>query len=252
LTLVDSRQWPLPDESAEQYLPYICFYLGDGANLPADVLGQTRLVEIPDGKDVRERIGKLKAKHPELVVAVRVHLDAKGCERVIELAEYDEIEVIHAVADSNGNEIGTAKPRFIRDLLRQMHLAMTEKGIRDHVTLIAGGGIALAEHIAKSLLCGADAISIDLPLLVALECHLCKSCKPGDKCPAKLDDIDLDYGAGRMTNLLSAWHNQLIELMGAMGIREARRLRGETGRAMFFEELEEETFGKLFGTRNQS
>ena len=37
--------------------------------------------------------------------------------------------------------------------------------------------------------------------------------------------------------------------MGAMGMREARRLRGDVGRAMFFENLEEETFGKLFGTR---
>ena len=36
-----------------------------------------------------------------------------------------------------------------------------------------------------------------------------------------------------------------------MGIREARRLRGETGRAMFFEDLEAETFGRLFATRVQ-
>jgi hypothetical protein len=37
--------------------------------------------------------------------------------------------------------------------------------------------------------------------------------------------------------------------MGAMGMREARRLRGDVGRGMFFEQLEEETFGKLFGTK---
>jgi hypothetical protein len=28
--------------------------------------------------------------------------------------------------------------------------------------------------------------------------------------------------------------------MGAMGMREVRRLRGETGRAMFFEDMEKE------------
>ncbi len=33
--------------------------------------------------------------------------------------------------------------------------------------------------------------------------------------------------------------------MGAMGIRDARRLRGEAGRAMFFEELDSTTFGSL-------
>ena len=54
-----------------------------------------------------------------------------------------------------------------------------------------------------------------------------------------------------MTNLIAAWHDQLIEMMGAMGIREARRLRGEAGRAMFFEDLEEDTFGRLFGARKR-
>jgi len=46
-----------------------------------------------------------------------------------------------------------------------------------------------------------------------------------------------------------AWRNQLLELMGAMGLREVRRLRGETGRCMFFEDLEQASFGKLFGKR---
>jgi hypothetical protein len=34
-------------------------------------------------------------------------------------------------------------------------------------------------------------------------------------------------------------------MMGAMGIRDVRRLRGETGRAMFFDDLDEATFGDL-------
>ena len=52
-----------------------------------------------------------------------------------------------------------------------------------------------------------------------------------------------------MINLMGAWHNQLIEVMGAMGIREARRLRGEVGRSMWFEDLEMENFGPIFGKR---
>jgi hypothetical protein len=38
--------------------------------------------------------------------------------------------------------------------------------------------------------------------------------------------------------------------MGAMGMREARRLRGEMGRAMFFEDLEREIFLPLSNKRN--
>ena len=121
--------------------------------------------------------------------------------------------------------------------------------MRDEVTLIAGGGIALAEHMAKAIICGADVVSIDLPLMVGLECHLCDHCEPGMPCPARLEEVPLNYAAGRMVNLIAAWHDQLIEVMGAMGMREVRRLRGDVGRAMFFEDLEEETFGKLFGKR---
>jgi hypothetical protein len=48
---------------------------------------------------------------------------------------------------------------------------------------------------------------------------------------------------------MHAWRNQMLEMLGAMGIREARRLRGEVGRAMFFEDLEKEIFAPLFGQR---
>jgi hypothetical protein len=55
----------------------------------------------------------------------------------------------------------------------------------------------------------------------------------------------------RIINLMGAWHSQLLEVMGAMGIREARRLRGETGRAIFFDDIDNETFGKLFKKEKQ-
>ena len=44
---------------------------------------------------------------------------------------------------------------------------------------------------------------------------------------------------------IGAWHAQLIEILGAMGLREVRRLRGERGRAMVFEDLEREIFGPV-------
>ena len=134
-------------------------------------------------------------------------------------------------------------------MIRQIHTTLINRGTRDEITLIAGGGIALPEHMAKAMLCGADLTSTYLPLLIGLECHLCKVCKPGRPCPAKLETIDPDYSVGRMTNLVAAWHSQFIEVMGAMGMREARRLRGDAGRALFFEELEEQSFGRLFGLR---
>jgi hypothetical protein len=52
-----------------------------------------------------------------------------------------------------------------------------------------------------------------------------------------------------MVNLVGAWNNQLLEILGAMGMREVRRLRGEVGRAMFIEDLEKEIFAPLFANR---
>ena len=155
------------------------------------------------------------------------------------------------VADINGNQTGVENPGFIKDIVRRIHTTLVKDGVRDELTLIAGGGIALAEHMAKQMLCGADLVTINMPLLISLECRFCKECRDGFGCPAHIEEVDSEYAAGRMTNLIAAWHDQLIEVMGAMGIRDARRLRGEAGRALFFEDLEEETFGRLFGKKNK-
>ncbi len=248
-SIANPRDWPFSEDDRDELLPHVAFYLGPEAPLPKGVLDKTQLVEIPDDPHVLYRIRKLKSAYPKIVVSVRIALDSNGCRRAIELADCREIEVIHVAADINGNEIGVQHPRFIKDMIREIHTSLVENGRRDEITLVAGGGIALAEHMAKVIICGADLVTIDLPLLIALECQLCDSCRRGTLCPAKLERIDFEYGVGRMTNLIAAWHDQLIEVMGAMGMREARRLRGDVGRAMFFEQLEEETFGKLFGTR---
>jgi len=208
-----------------------------------------RLAEIGDGDGIDRRIKELKDINPELVVAIRIEMGSKGVERAIELGHKRNVEVLHLTADMNGDQTGVEKPRFIKDMVREVHNSLVSSGIRNEITLIAGGGIALAEHLAKQLICGADLVSIDLPLLIALECHLCTKCGNGHYCPAAIDEIGDSYGVGRMVNLIAAWHDQLIEVMGAMGIRDVRRLRGEVGRAMFFEELEEATFGRIFGSR---
>ena len=126
----------------------------------------------------------------------------------------------------------------MRQVLRDVHTTLVKQGVRDQVTLVASGGIALAEHVAKAIICGADLVAIDLPLIVALECRLCGQCSSGGECVIALEEVDAKYAAHRIVNLIGAWHQQLIEVLGAMGIREVRRLRGETGRAMFFEDLE--------------
>ena len=253
LTIIDYADIEFLGPDKHKYFPNLAFYLGNCSTLPAtEALQKVKMVEIADNPDIDRHIKELKKIRAGVIVSVRVQMNASGVARSIELGQNPDIEVLHLVADINGNQIGVNQPKFIKDMVLEVHRSLVKSGHRDGITLIAGGGIALAEHMAKQIICGADAVTIELPLLIALECKLCKTCDPGMKCPVNVDKMDAAYAVGRMFNLIVAWHDQLIEVMGAMGIREARRLRGETGRAMFFEELEEETFGKLFGSRKRA
>jgi len=225
-------------------VPYL-----DGDQPGASTLSAA-MVMISDSEDVHRVRSRLKEENADRLVAIRLPADPYCVRRVLELTDAGA-EVIHLVFDSHGRERGAQKPRHMRDVLCEVHTALVKAGNRDLVTLSASGGIALAEHMAKAIVCGADLVAIDIPLVLALECRFCGECGRDGICPIALEDVDSRYAVRRITNLVAAWHQQMIELLGAMGIREVRRLRGETGRCMFFDDLERETFGRLFGKRKQ-
>jgi len=162
---------------------------------------------------------------------------------------HDGAEIIHIVADYRGQELNSpagSGSRHLKDIIRSVHLRLVEDKLRDEVVIMASGGIALAEHVTKAMLCGADLTAIDLPLMVGLGGRIYEEQKQILVLPAELSKIPNAVITQRMINLMGAWHSQILEMMGAMGIREARRLRGESGRAIFFEEIDRDTFGKLF------
>jgi hypothetical protein len=233
--VVRASEW---DKAYEPYARETLLYLDEEGPATEGLLEALRLVEIPDGPDALTRQAALKARYPQLVVAIRLAAGVASAERVLALTR-DGAEVIHLVADVHGLD-QDSPPMFIKDRMRQVHLHLVDKGVRDLVTLIGGGGVAMAEHMAKLIICGADAVAIDMPLLVAMECRLCKRCTQGIACPVELEGVETEWGAARIRNLVAGWHNQLLEVLGAMGIREVRRLRGEMGRAMFYEDLEKE------------
>jgi ferredoxin len=212
----------------------------------ADLIQNCRMVAVDYDNEVLNTVKNAKRESPETIIAVRVPFADRVEEIVAELT-LGGVEVIHLYADINGRAFkSSGEPRFVKDSIQKVHRHLVDLQIRDEVTLIVSGGIALAEHVAKAILCGADVIALDLPLLIALECRYCKNCLNGLPCPVALKDIDPDYGAQRIVNLIDAWRNQLLEVLGAMGVREVRRLRGEVGRAIVFEDIQKETFDKVF------
>ena len=230
-------------------LPFVVPVLAKDDPVPPDLLGAVRMVELEDGPDVADRAAALRRAHPKLVVACRVALRPTTAVHAVELARAG-LAVLHLCADQHGREhVENRKPgRHLKDVLREIHGRFVKDGLRDEVTLVAGGGIALPEHMAKAILCGADLVAVDTPLLVALGCRVCRdahtACSDA-RCPAEIGAAGASYAAQRMVNLMGAWHSQLIEVLGAMGIREVRRLRGEVGRAMFLEDIEKDAFGDI-------
>ncbi len=213
-----------------------------------DLIKKSKMVELAYAPGIEKEFSKLRALKPDLFIAVGLPLDAAAAAAALALAKTD-VDTIHLYATMNGREVGAANPRYLKDVLRDVHLKLVDNRIRDKVNLLVSGGIASAEHMPKAMICGADALAVDLPLLVALECRLCHECRENRPCPVQLEAVDAKWGVTRITNLISSWRNQLIEVMGAFGIREARRVRGEAGRSLWFEELEKENFGPIFGTR---
>ena len=223
----------------------------DAAIRAAEMLGTYSIISVPErnNEDVQsgkimieyayQRGGKIRELDPDNPVLVRVPF-SREVEYVVEDLTNKGVGIIHLCADHYGREFEKEDPRYIKDLIRLVHQHLVDVGIRDEVTLIAGGGIVAAEHVPKVIICGADAVSLSQTLLLALGCKGCIKCS--SPCPVGIENVNIEWAAQRIVNLMGAWCDQLIEVLGAMGIREVRRLRGETGRAIFFEEMEEEIF----------
>jgi ferredoxin len=199
-----------------------------------ELIRNSRVVELADGPGIENALGGVRAAYPDIIILVGIGLDRQAAARAAALAD-SGVDTLHFYADDHGNELNTDQPRFLKELIREVHLKLVDQGTRQEI---------------KAIICGADAVTADHALLIALECRLCGRCRDGLTCPVKLDEpLDADWGRDRIINLVAAWQSQLIELMGAMGIREVRRLCGEVGRSMWFENLEKEHFGPLFGER---
>lgn len=110
---------------------------------------------------------------------------------------------------------------------------LREEGIRGDVSLVVGGSIRSSADIIKAIALGADAVYIATAALLALGCHLCRSCGTG-KCnwgiatqrPELVKRLNPDVGHQRLVNLVRAWQHEIMEMMGGMGINSIEALKG--------------------------
>ena len=134
-----------------------------------------------------------------------------------------------------------AAPTRIRDnvgipielALAAVDSRLREEGIRNNVGIVVAGSIRSSADVVKAVALGADAVYIATPALLAIGCHLCRSCHAG-KCnwgiatqdPELVRRLNPDIGYKRLVNLVTAWSHEIMEMMGGMGINSIEALRG--------------------------
>ena len=134
-----------------------------------------------------------------------------------------------------------AAPTRIRDnvgipielALASVDKRLRDEGIRGNVSIVAGGSIRNSADIVKAIALGADACYIATAALMAMGCHLCRSCHLG-KCnwgiatqvPELVKRLDPDVACDRLVNLVTAWTHEIKEMMGGMGINSIEALKG--------------------------
>lgn len=134
-----------------------------------------------------------------------------------------------------------AAPTRIRDnvgipielALAAVDQRLRDEGIRNQVSIIAGGSIRSASDVVKAIALGADCCYIGTAALISMGCHMCRNCQSG-KCswgiatqrPELVARLDPEISAQRLVNLMTAWKHEIKELIGGMGINSIEALRG--------------------------
>ena len=134
-----------------------------------------------------------------------------------------------------------AAPTRIRDnvgipielALASVDKRLRDEGIRGNVSLVVGGSIRNSADVIKAVALGADACYIATAALMAMGCHLCRSCHTGrcnwgiaTQIPELVARLDPEEGCRRLVNLVTAWTHEIKEMMGGMGINSIEALKG--------------------------
>lgn len=134
-----------------------------------------------------------------------------------------------------------AAPTRIRDnvgipielALASVDERLRQEGIRGDVSILCGGSIRSSADVVKAIALGADAVYIATAALLAMGCHLCRSCQQGlcnwgiaTQRPDLVARLDPDEGCRRLVNLVTAWTREIKEMMGGMGINSIEALKG--------------------------
>jgi glutamate synthase domain-containing protein 2 len=127
------------------------------------------------------------------------------------------------VRENFGIPIVAALPRADRHLKKI--------GLRNKVSLIAGGGLRTSADFAKCLALGADAVYIGTSALIAINCHQFRVCHTG-RCPTGVTTndplltqrLDVDEGIRKLTNFIKVSNMEIANFCRIVGKNDVKKL----------------------------
>ncbi|MBO3802580.1 MAG: hypothetical protein JTT11_01690, partial [Candidatus Brockarchaeota archaeon] len=205
-----------------------------------DLVRRSRIVELEPGEGaLSDSLKRLKEANPSALISIRSKYEERSGARAEEFLKIGA-DIVHFYIDEEAVE---KDPDVVKEAIQRTHSYLVCRKVRDEISLISGGGIAEASHVPKSIILGADAVSLGLAYQIALGCKVCYGKEHSPDCQIRVAEKDVDWASQRIVNLVSSWRDQLLEVLGGMGLREVRRLRGEVGRAILHQELDARIFG---------
>src|SRR5216683_4974944 len=112
-------------------------------------------------------LDRLLARYEQSILIARLPLREDSGSAASKLVRQG-VHGLHLYADYHGQDY-SRDGRHVSTALKDVHQQLVREGLRDQVTIIASGGIILAEHVPKAIICGADLVAIDTTVLVALQ-----------------------------------------------------------------------------------
>jgi NAD-dependent dihydropyrimidine dehydrogenase PreA subunit len=201
---------------------------------------RSRIIEVEaENGDLEDHLNKIKTINPAALVSFHLRYNEDTPERADKIARIGG-DILHFYVE---DEVVERNPDSIKNAIWSIHSHLSDRCNRDKITLISSGGIAEAAHLPKSIILGANAVAVGIAYQIALGCRVCHGNTHSQNCPISVEDEDVEPAAQRITNLIGSWRDQLLEVLGGMGLREVKRQTGEVGRAMFYEDLEARVFG---------
>jgi glutamate synthase domain-containing protein 2/ferredoxin len=191
-------------------------------------------------EDHKKHLDWIKEVNPRALVSVKVSTPT-DVDMVAVGSYYAGAHIIHLDGSYGGTGAAPdiAKKNIampIEYAIAKVHKFLVAEGIRDSVTLIISGGARTAWDVMKAIALGADGVVIGTAEMVALGCVRCACCESGRGCPRGIASTDpelmmlmsLDWATQRLINLMSAWREQMVEILVRLGIPSTRALRGRS------------------------